>query len=572
MQKKFIFIIILVGYSFTSEMYAQIVFPEKKDYRIAVLGCLKQLEPAPALYQYSNMKADLALWIGDNIYSDTKNDPNLIAQNYQKLASLPSYQMLKDSVPFLATWDDHDYGLNNAGGNYPFKYESKEFFRRFWELENEIPKNQNGIYYSQFKNINDFKVQLIFLDTRFNRDPVQIDGKGDTLGEKQWLWLEKELQKTADLRIIISGYQILLTKESSSETWQRFPHAYNRLINIIHRTHAEGVVFLTGDQHYGEVSRKDGLLGYDGVELQFAGINQIEDPEYNPLRVASVIKSKHSVAFLDLKLKKDKDNEPYLEFYVYDAMNGQKELDYRLRLNELKYQFNIEGEMTFIDETEILINHNYKDLVLKYTFEQRNITNEDVDWTEPIVVKNTSEVRYALFDNDGNQRSEMRKIQLEKVTPINSISLDENKTQRGLSYRYAEGNWKVLPNMDAEKILKEGISSFPKLTNIALQEDHFAIQWNAWIFMPEDAMYEFSITSDDGSNLYIHERLVIDNNGSHSKRMRTATIALKKGWHPFRLDYFEDYSGEFLEIKYRKLGDQTWHQPSENQFKTIRNN
>ena len=92
----------------------------------------------------------------------------------------------------------------------------------------------------------------------------------------------------------------MLNKETGSETWDNYPSEKNRLFNLIKTTGAEGLVFLTGDQHYGEVARKNEALDYDAIELQFAGVNQIEDPEKNIYRVSSVASSRDSYAYIDV--------------------------------------------------------------------------------------------------------------------------------------------------------------------------------------------------------------------------------------------------------------------------------
>lgn len=564
---RFLIILIFTQF-FIGVAWAQRSFPEKKTHRIAILGCLRQLEPAPALYQYTQLDADLALWIGDNIYSDTKDNPELIQQNYEVLGSLPAFKEFRAQVPFLATWDDHDYGYNNYGKEYPFKEQSKQFFRSFWQLENKIPVQQNGIYYSDFKQIDNLRVQFIFLDPRYNRDEVRFDGKGDTLGEEQWTWLEEELLKKADLRFVVSGYQVLLTEASSSETWQRFPFAAKRLFNTIKNAHAEGVIFLTGDQHYGEVLRASKLLGYDAIELQFSGINQIEEAEFNPLRVAPVIKSKHSVAFIDIQSQEDEKNVPFLDFMIYDAISGQNEISYRVRLDELKYQFDIVGAKKFIDKTQILIKHQYADLQLHYTTTDNIVGATDPVMEKAVHVNKSTQLTYALFDSDGIQRSESRSLKLEKLPMLEAVSKNQiDKRKAGLHVNYAEGQWKKVPSFDTLTVFNEFIAQKPSLKGLSVRDNHFALEFEGFIWVDKDGFYEWMTISDDGSILYLHNQKIVDNDGSHSKRQRSGQIALKKGWHPFKLGYFEDYAGQSLEMGYRLVGQSEWRKPSPQEFK-----
>ncbi|MFN7022077.1 MAG: alkaline phosphatase D family protein, partial [Phycisphaerales bacterium] len=177
----------------------------------------------------------------------------------------------------------------------------------------------------------------IMLDTRFNRDDP--GDEGDTLGETQWRWLADELRRPAELRLIVSGYQVLLQRKTHFETWSKFPRAQRRLFDTIKRSGAEGVVFIAGDQHYGEASRIRGVLGYDAIELMFAGINQEEPFVYNEARVTPVAGAKHAYALVDIQWDRtegDNADKPHLLFRCFNAENDAIELTYRVNLDELK--------------------------------------------------------------------------------------------------------------------------------------------------------------------------------------------------------------------------------------------
>jgi len=309
--------------------------PDDDPFRINFLGCIRQYEPAPALSSYPPLNSDISLWIGDNIYADTQTDPTIIEESYAQLAGFEAFQTLKENTLFMATWDDHDYGDNNETRHYRLKEESKQIFREFWELEDRIPEDRDGIYYSETFQVENHDVQFIMLDVRYNLDEVDPLGKGDVLGENQWAWLEEQLQQPADLRFIASGMQILLNKENGSETWMKFPEAHDRLMETVKTSGAEGVLFLTGDQHYGEVNRMRGALDYDAIELQFASVNQIEEPDNNIHRASTVASSEHSYAYIDLFLGEYENDQRYIQFYVKNHETQQVEVSYRVNLQEL---------------------------------------------------------------------------------------------------------------------------------------------------------------------------------------------------------------------------------------------
>lgn len=101
----------------------------------------------------------------------------------------------------------------------------------------------------------------------------------------------------------------------------------------------------------------------------------------------------------------------------------------------------------------------------------------------------------------------------------------------------------------------------------AMQPDHFGYIFTGFIYIPQDDVYEFMTKSDDGSVLYINNTKVVDNDGSHAAITATGRIALKKGFHPYKLMYFEDYEGDELSWAWKRVADKQYAPiPKENLF------
>ena len=89
-----------------------------------------------ALYQ---AQPDALLMIGDNVYADSpefRSSPSRegLETEYAKLEATPAFQRLRDVVPIYATWDDHDYGLNDGGKEFTLKDVSQQVFFDSWNL------------------------------------------------------------------------------------------------------------------------------------------------------------------------------------------------------------------------------------------------------------------------------------------------------------------------------------------------------------------------------------------------------------------------------------------------------
>src|SRR3954453_1080486 len=91
---------------------------DKAPRRIVFGSCGPQDKPQLIWDAINDVRPDLFIFGGDNIYGDTK-DMKVLRQKYDKLAAQPGYRKLKSQCPIIATWDDHDYGLNDAGAEYP---------------------------------------------------------------------------------------------------------------------------------------------------------------------------------------------------------------------------------------------------------------------------------------------------------------------------------------------------------------------------------------------------------------------------------------------------------------------
>ena len=263
--------------------------------RIGFGSCYKPEKSTTLWKAVGEFDPQVWLWLGDNGYPDVI-DGKLIKQNLPKDAFAKNYAALGKSegmtvlekLPaghIMATWDDHDYGLNDAGKDWERKQDSKEAFGKFWKQE----VRADGVYSSRDFGPEGKRVRVILLDTRYNReDPGPA---GDPLGARQWKWLEEELGRPgANLVVIGSSIQVL-AKQHRFEKWENFPKAKERLFALIRKSGAKGVVFVSGDRHHAEISKAaETSAGYPLYDVTSSGLTEqstIRD-EPNDLRVGQV--------------------------------------------------------------------------------------------------------------------------------------------------------------------------------------------------------------------------------------------------------------------------------------------
>jgi len=233
-------------------------------------------------------KPDAFVFLGDNIYADTE-DMELMAKKWNELGDSEGFQKLRKNTPIIATWDDHDYGVNDGGKSYKKREESQQIFLDFFNEPDDSPRRKRaGIYASYTFGPPGKTCQILLLDTRYFRDELpRAEGpkeKGtvgwykpttDTsmtlLGEAQWKWLDEQLQVPADIRIIASSIQ-MLAHEKGMENWGHVPHERKRLFELLRKHQAEHTFAISGDVHFAELSKVD-LLGYPFYDLTSSGMS-----------------------------------------------------------------------------------------------------------------------------------------------------------------------------------------------------------------------------------------------------------------------------------------------------------
>lgn len=323
---------------------------DEKPLRHIVFGsCLREVEH-PMLDRALTLPMDLFIYMGDNIYADTE-DMTVMRAKYEALAGSRFHQGLLARAPVLATWDDHDFGVNDGGADYPMRKEAQKEFLDWLRTPADSPlRRQEGIYDARIFGPPEKSTQVILLDTRYHRSPLKRAPKDQStqggsavptddtsttiLGGAQWRWLEAELGKPARLRLIISSIQFAASA-SGSESWANFPHEQRRMTELIRSTGAQGVLFLSGDRHWCELSTLTEGAPYPLHDLTASSMTQIH-PRGTPTPNAnrSLPKTFHQPNAGTLEVDWDKD-DPVLTLRILDQ-EGMTQLEKVLRLGELR--------------------------------------------------------------------------------------------------------------------------------------------------------------------------------------------------------------------------------------------
>ncbi len=309
--------------------------------KIAFGSCSKESQDQPILKVIADKQPDLFIYMGDNIYANTEDMAEMKGK-YALLSCKDEFQYLMASQPVIATWDDHDYGDNDVGVEYPKKEESKQIFLDFWKEPVGTDRwIHPGIYTSYYYGDSAHRVQVILLDMRtFRSAPKKEGGEHvpDTdpaktfLGTDQWNWLETELEKPAVIRIIGTSSQFA-SEENGDENWSNFPLEMDKMYSLIQNTQANGLFFISGDVHYSELSKRDAPGLYPLYDFTSSGLTQIDPiPDGNQYRVGSAYAGKNfGMIEINWSLA-----DPEIKMVIYND-NGNEVYTYTVSLSTLHF-------------------------------------------------------------------------------------------------------------------------------------------------------------------------------------------------------------------------------------------
>ena len=280
--------------------------------RIGFASCADQTRPQPMWDGVMADRPDLFVFGGDNVYSTPVPwSLEALRQAYALQAAEPHFARVRQAIPHLAIWDDNDYGANDGGGDFAFKHESKAAFLDFWNVAADDERRQReGLYHARTFGQAGQRVQVIVMDVRWARSKWKptdqrnalgreryvpdADPAKTMLGEAQWQWLEAQLRQPADVRVLVSGIQVV-AEGHGWERWGNLPLERQRLYGTIGRARANGVVLLSGDRHFGALYRETGGTPYPLHEMTSSGITHPwrEARESNPNRIGELFTEIH---------------------------------------------------------------------------------------------------------------------------------------------------------------------------------------------------------------------------------------------------------------------------------------
>jgi predicted alpha-1,2-mannosidase len=183
---------------------------------------------------------------------------------------------------------------------------------------------------------------------------------------------------------------------------------------------------------------------------------------------------------------------------------------------------------------------------IHYTLDGSTPSKDSPLYKNPFTLNESKTVKVRTFKN-GYKPSQVYMINSVKAEFEKAANIDENILENGIDYKYYEGLFLSALDIPKGVAKKAGTLKYFSCAPAEVKE-MFGFSFEGYIYIPEEAIYSFFTKSDDGSVLLIDNKVVVNNDGLHSAlRAMTSTIALGKGYHPFKLLYFNKYLDAIIE-------------------------
>lgn len=318
------------------------------DFSFAIGSCFYANEPKDdrpgtpygANYEIFNSilskDPDFMVWLGDNIYLRTPDflTERGIRHRNRYSRAIKELQPLLGSVHHYATWDDHDYGPNDADASYANKTLTEKAFNDYWGNLNTDVAGIGGIT-SHFLWGD---IEFFMMDDRYHRDPNNKLTPGKAyLGDKQLNWLINALTSSkATFKIVCIGGQTI-SNAAKFENYATYPEERQQLINRLHEERISGVIFMSGDRHHTEISRMERPEAYPLIDITCSpltsGTHKQRD-EGNTHQVKDKTFYERNFGIVTVSGPRKSRN---LTLTIFDK-NGGKVWDYAIKASDLRYK------------------------------------------------------------------------------------------------------------------------------------------------------------------------------------------------------------------------------------------
>ena len=239
-----------------------------------------------------------------------------------------------------------------------------------------------------------------------------------------------------------------------------------------------------------------------------------------------------------------------IKYDGYENRNFMLQGKSQFAVQPSKTEFIAKNINTFLDKAEIEFANPFKNLTTIFSI--NNVKLET--YSQPIQIEDNATISFQI-KNDNNEFSGEENREFRKIGYMEPAMV--SNAEMGLKYSYYEGVWVTMPNFDSLTAVNEGIAYDFAVADLAKLEDHWALAYSGFIKIEKDNLYIFRVNADDAARFYIDGELVTDENTKINGE-NVGAVALKKGYHPIRIEFLEKEGSERLRFYIKNMENEDW--------------
>lgn len=204
-------------------------------------------------------------------------------------------------------------------------------------------------------------------------------------------------------------------------------------------------------------------------------------------------------------------------------------------------------EFRFAEKINVLLKPN-EGLNIRYTTDGTEPTfNSQMYMKEGFEINESTTVKARVFDGSNPVSAiavaEFYKVEAQKAKAVTNL-------KSGFSFSYYEGDWNQVPNFGKLKSVKNGTIQTFDLSSRD-REEYYGFEFSGYINVPESGAYRFYLRSDDGSQLFINDQMLVNNDGLHGMVEKEGLVVLEKGNHKIKVAYIQKTGGSDLLVNWK---------------------
>jgi len=241
-------------------------------------------------------------------------------------------------------------------------------------------------------------------------------------------------------------------------------------------------------------------------------------------------------------------------YVSYYSSHEEKTAIYMARISDLNKAFDSfdrvqEPYVSYDKKGIIKLACKDKDAIIKFTLDGSvpSTLNGFVYKDQPIRISGTTLLRAITI----KKRAPSSKLVSQYIGSdlFQKAQLPDNKPENGLKYRHFRGQVKNTFEIEKLPEIKSGILQTVNLSPKNFNEN-YAFVYEGYLKIPKEGVYTFYLGSNDGSRFYLNDKLALNNDGAHGYREEYVKMSLSKGYHKFKLYYYQLGGGNDLTLKW----------------------